>query len=285
METIRTIGELRSRLAGLRKAGKRIGFVPTMGALHAGHLSLVKMSRSVCDATVVSIFVNPTQFAPNEDLAKYPRTFDEDAKLLEAEGADIIFYPDASEMYPEDSSTFVTVDEVSKEFEGAIRPQHFRGVATVVSALFHIVMPDVAFFGQKDAQQVAVIKRMVRDQHFPVEIVVGETVREADGLAMSSRNRYLAPEDRRKATTLYRTLEAIESFMNSGYSLADAKLAGMKVFSDAAPDAVLEYLDFVHPETFQRIDSFNEAEEIVVVIAARMGSTRLIDNIILRPNT
>jgi pantoate--beta-alanine ligase len=285
METIRTISDLRKRIADLRKAGKTIGFVPTMGALHAGHLSLVGMSRKVCDVTVVSIFVNPTQFAPHEDFSKYPRPIEDDAALLEKEGVNLLFLPEASEIYPEGSSTFVVVEEVSKEFEGFVRPDHFRGVATVVSALFHIVMPDKAFFGQKDAQQVAVIKRMVRDQHFPVEIVTGDTLREADGLAMSSRNRYLSADDRRKATTIYRTLSAIESFMDSGYSLADAKLAGMKIFSEAAPDAVLEYLDFVHPETFQRIESFNEAEKIVVVIAARFGSTRLIDNIVLSPKT
>lgn len=285
METTRTIALLRSRIADLHRSGKTIGFVPTMGALHVGHLSLVRMSRSVCDATVVSIFVNPTQFAPSEDLAKYPRTFDEDSKMLEAEGADILFFPDAAEIYPEGSSTFVTVDDVSKEFEGAVRPHHFRGVATVVSALFHIVTPDKAFFGQKDAQQVAVIRRMVRDQHFPVEIVVGETLREADGLAMSSRNRYLSPEDRRKATALYRSLSTTSSFVEAGYSFADAKLAGMEVFAEAAPDAVLEYLDVVHPETFQRVDSFNSAEKVVVVIAARIGTTRLIDNIILAPTS
>ncbi len=285
MKTISTIADLRTELAALRSAGKTIGFVPTMGALHDGHLSLVKMSKSVCDITVVSIFVNPTQFAPHEDFSKYPRPIEEDAALLATEGVNFLFLPEASDIYPPGSSTFVIVEEVSKEFEGFVRPDHFRGVATVVSLLFHIVTPDKAFFGQKDAQQVAVIKRMVRDQHFPIEIVTGDTLREPDGLAMSSRNRYLSPEDRRKATTLYTTLAGIESFMDSGYSLADAKLAGMKVFSEAAPDAVLEYLDFVHPETFQRVDSFNDAEKIVVVIAARLGSTRLIDNIILSPKT
>ncbi len=281
MQRIEHISELRKVLRQEKAKGKSIGFVPTMGALHEGHISLVKMSKAECDVTVVSIFVNPTQFAPNEDLSKYPRTLEADCKMLEADGVDIAFIPTVTEMYPPGATTFVTVDGVTAGFEGVIRPEHFRGVATVVSSLFHIVSPDKAFFGQKDAQQVAVIKKMVHDQHFPLDIVVGETVRESDGLAMSSRNRYLSPEDRSKALSLSTALFKARDLVAGGGSFSEARNQGLQIFAEMAPDGLLEYLDFVHPETFTKITSFKESESVIAIMAARIGTTRLIDNVVL----
>ena len=287
MKRIERISDLRAELT--RHSGKSIGFVPTMGALHEGHLSLVKMSKTACDVTVVSIFVNPTQFGPNEDLSKYPRSIEEDCRMLESAGVDIIFLPTVAEMYPatfasfsvNSATTFVDVEGITDEFEGAIRPGHFRGVATVVASLFHIVSPKKAFFGQKDAQQVAVIKKMSHDLHFPLEIIVGETVREADGLAMSSRNRYLSAEDRKKALSLSKALLRIKELVAGGTSFDEARNQGEKIFSETAMDGVLEYLDFVHPETFTKISSFKDADSAIAVIAARIGTTRLIDNVVL----
>src|SRR5579863_6971285 len=194
MKICQTIEDMRATSRAVRREGKRLGFVPSMGALHQGHLSLVRAAEAHCGVVAVSIFVNPLQFAPNEDLAKYPRMFERDRELLEKEGVDILFAPGADEMYPPGAATFVTVEGLSEKLCGRSRPSHFRGVTTVVAKLFHVVEPDAAFFGQKDAAQVAIIRRMVRDLNLPVEIVVGPIVREADGLAMSSRNVYLDAE-------------------------------------------------------------------------------------------
>jgi pantoate--beta-alanine ligase len=210
MRIVSTIAEARGAVRALRTNGRSIGLVPTMGALHAGHVSLVRAAREQCDAVVVSIFVNPTQFGPNEDFAKYPRTWDADCALLESEGVDLILAPIATEMYPAGASTFVEVEGVSDRLDGASRPGHFHGVSTVVAKLFHIVSPDKAFFGQKDAAQVAVLRKMVRDLNFDLELVVCPTVREADGLALSSRNRYLSVEERRQALVLSRALQRVE---------------------------------------------------------------------------
>jgi pantoate--beta-alanine ligase len=281
MQIIRKSAELTEFSRAEKVSGKRIGFVPTMGALHDGHLSLVRESKKKCDITIVSIFVNPTQFAPSEDLEKYPRPLEQDIALLEKENTDILFLPSVEEIYPEGFSSFVTVDKVTDGFEGAIRPEHFRGVATVVSILFNITQPDIAFFGQKDLQQAAVIKRMVKDLHVPITIEVCEIVREKDGLAMSSRNRYLSPEEREEAKILSQTLAEVQADILSGLSIADSKLRGVKYFDSLKKKAVLEYVDIVHPETFQLADSFKQQEEIAVVIAAKIGNTRLIDNILV----
>jgi len=208
METLETIPAVRAAMATARADGRRVALVPTMGFLHPGHIALVERARAVCDVVVASIFVNPTQFAPGEDLATYPRDADGDRRKLEAAGCDFLFQPDSNEVYPDGFSTFVSVEGVSRLFEGAIRPTHFRGVATVVAKLFNIVRPDVAVFGQKDAQQVAVIRRMIDDLDFGIALEIVETVREPDGLARSSRNVYLAPDDRLRAVALSKSLEA-----------------------------------------------------------------------------
>src|SRR5881227_1773330 len=224
--------ETRSEARAAKLQGKRVGFVATMGALHDGHISLVRAAKAKSDFVVVSIFVNPAQFGPNEDLAKYPRTFEADRKKLEAEGVDLLFAPSVEEMYPDGAVTFVPVEGISDRLDGRSRPGHFRGVATVVAKLFHIAEPDVAFFGQKDAAQVAIIKRMVRDLMLPVEIVVAPIVRELDGLAMSSRNAYLSPAERKQATVLSRALQEVESTYRGG-ERSSAKLveAARRVFS------------------------------------------------------
>ena len=264
-----------------RREGKHIGFVPTMGALHEGHLSLVRAANSQCDMVVVSIFVNPTQFGPNEDFAKYPRTFERDCKLLEQEGVDLVFAPSVEEMYPQGAVTYVTVEGMSDKLCGRSRPGHFRGVATVVSKLFHIVEPDLAFFGQKDAAQVAIIKRMVRDLSMPVAIVVCPIVREPDGLAMSSRNAYLTPEQRKQALVLSRALRRVQQVFDRGERNA-AKLigAGKQVITEES-SVRLDYLEIVDPETLDCVEVARS--KTLVALAAFVGTTRLIDNVILCP--
>ncbi len=282
MQIAKTVSEIRALIAATRNSGKTVGFIPTMGALHEGHLSLVRLSKAECDTSVVSIFVNPTQFAPSEDLEKYPKPIEQDIALLEQENTDILFLPSKEEMYPEGASTFVNIEgKVAEGFEAAIRPTHFRGVATVVASLFNIVRPDIAFFGQKDLQQVAVIKKMVRDLHFPLMIKVGETVREADGLAMSSRNRYLSAEEREEALilsrTLYRMKENILSEKDFDLALEDAR----KLFDSLKKKAVLDYLNIIDPETFHPLKSFKTSQDLAVIIAAKIGTTRLIDNVLI----
>ena len=281
LTTINNISELRESLASSRKAGKTIGFVPTMGALHEGHLSLVRASKEECDLTIVSIFVNPTQFGPPEDFSKYPRTTGEDTDLLETVRADILFLPTPSDIYPKDASTTVAVGEIGTIFEGEIRPTHFAGVSTVVAILFNITQPDIAYFGQKDLQQVAILKKMTRDLHFPIKISVCATIRETDGLAMSSRNRYLSAEDRSESLLLNKTLNHVKTCVESGISLNDCILSGKKFFAEHAKTAKLDYLAIVSPETFQIPHSFNESETVGVIIAATVGTTRLIDNILV----
>lgn len=277
----KTVEELRERVIAAKRGGKSIGFVPTMGALHEGHLSLTKLSKKECGLTIVSIFVNPIQFGPNEDFSKYPRTIEQDSRMLEAIGTDILFLPDKETMYPTGAATFVTVNGVSDNFEGEVRPGHFQGVSTVVASLFNIVTPDVAYFGQKDAQQVAVIKKMVKDLHFPLRIVIGETVREADGLAMSSRNRYLSPVERERALTLSKTLFLVRERIREGKSFEEVLVEGKRFFAKTG-EISLEYLDVVDSETFARAASFKESESITALIAAKVGTTRLIDNVVIR---
>jgi len=271
---------MRCACRAARQAGKRLGLVPTMGALHAGHLSLVKAARASCDTVAVSIFVNPTQFGPNEDLAKYPRQFERDRELLEREGVDLLFAPSVEEMYPGGAVTWVTVEELSGKLDGRSRPGHFRGVTTVVAKLFHIVEPDVAFFGQKDAAQAAIIRRMVRDLNFPVEIVVCPIVREPDGLAMSSRNTYLDAQQRKQALVLHRSLVKVKQLVEAGErSAAKLTAAGREEFA-AESSVRLDYFEIVNPETLDPIADASEGA--LVAVAAFVGTTRLIDNVLLR---
>lgn len=270
---------MRAESRAVRRAGKRLGFVPTLGALHDGHLSLVRAARASCDVVAASIFVNPTQFGPNEDLAKYPRPFDRDRELLEPEGVELLFAPSVEEMYPAGAVTWVTVEGLSDKLDGRSRPGHFRGVTTVVAKLFHVVEPDAAFFGQKDAAQVAIIRRMVRDLNLSVEIVVCPIVREPDGLAMSSRNTYLDPEQRKRALVLHRSLMRIQKLAEAGEREA-AKLvaAGREEFAQD-PSVRLDYLEIVHPDTLDPVkDIFGGA---LAAVAAFVGNTRLIDNLLL----
>jgi pantoate--beta-alanine ligase len=252
-----------------------------MGALHEGHLSLMRAARSQCDLVAASLFVNPLQFGPGEDLAKYPRDFEGDRALLEKVGVDFLFAPGVEEMYPAGAVTYVTVEGLSGKLDGQSRPGHFRGVTTVVSKLFHIVEPDVAFFGQKDAAQVAIIRRMVRDLNFPVEIVTCPIVREADGLAMSSRNAYLDPQQRKSAAVLYRSLRRVQEQFDQG-ERRGAKLieAGKQVFTEE-PSVRLDYLEIVDPDTLDQVDGVSHTA--LVALAAFVGKTRLIDNIVLKP--
>ena len=260
--------------------GKRLGLVPSMGALHEGHLSLVRAAKGQCDVVAVSIFVNPTQFGPNEDFAKYPRTFDQDCVLLEKEDVDLIFAPSVDEMYPPNAVTVVTVEGLSNKLCGKSRPGHFRGVTTVVSKLFHIVKPDVAFFGQKDAAQVAIIRRMVRDLNLPVQIAVCPIVREADGLAMSSRNSYLNPQQRKSALVLYRSLMQVQKQFEGGEHNSAKLIATAKEVFAEEPSVRLDYFEIVDPGTLGALSDVSQPA--LVAVAAFVGKTRLIDNITLR---
>ncbi|MGH9545192.1 MAG: pantoate--beta-alanine ligase [Terriglobales bacterium] len=281
MKICHTIDEMRAASRAARRAGKSLGLVPTMGALHEGHLSLVRMAKTQCDSVVVSIFVNPLQFGPNEDLAKYPRNFDRDLELLEQEGVGFIFAPSVEEMYPPGAVTYVTVEGLSDKLCGRSRPGHFRGVTTVVAKLFHIVQPDRAFFGQKDAAQSAIIRRMVRDLNLPVQIVVGPVVREPDGLAMSSRNAYLDPRQRHSALVLNRSLVAVQRRFDEGEHKTRALIeVGRHTFAQE-PSVQLDYFEIVDPETLDPVDDFSRSA--LVAVAAFVGEARLIDNIVLGP--
>lgn len=262
--------------------GKRIGLVPTMGALHEGHLSLIRAARAQSDVAAVSIFVNPLQFGPKEDLAKYPRTFERDCQLLEAEKVDLLFAPSNVDMYPAGATTFVTVEGLSERLCGRSRPGHFRGVTTVVSKLFHIVEPDLAFFGQKDAAQAAIIQRMVRDLNFPVRIVVCPIVREKDGLALSSRNAYLDPQQRKQALALYRSLMQVQTLTETGERNAARLIeAGKQVIAEES-GVRLDYFEVVNPETLEPVADVSHGA--LVAVAAFVGATRLIDNVLLLPS-
>ncbi len=277
----------------IRRAGKRLGFVPTMGALHEGHLSLVRASRARCDVTAVSIFVNPLQFGPAEDLDKYPRDLAGDSAMLEKLGVDLLFTPGVEEMYPEtqvsvqtkdanlghQAKTYVTVEGLSDKLDGASRPGHFRGVATVVAKLFEIVRPDYAYFGQKDAVQCAVLRRMVSDLDMDVELVVCPIVRESDGLAMSSRNVYLTPQQRQQALVLYRALTRVQFAVDQGERDAEKLRAIGTAVMGEERGARLDYFAVVDPETLEPIA--NVARGALIAVAAYFGSTRLIDNVLL----
>jgi len=279
MKICRTVQEVRSASRGARMAGRKVGFVPTMGALHDGHLSLVRAAKKRSEVVFVSIFVNPTQFGPHEDFSKYPRTFERDCELLQSEGVDVLFAPAVDEMYPKGALTFVTVEGLSDKLDGVSRPGHFRGVTTVVSKLFNIIEPDLAFFGQKDAAQVAIICRMVRDLKSPVEIVVCPIVREADGLAMSSRNAYLNAGERKQALILRKSLLRAEELFRTGERRTSELVQAAQKFFAQDPSVRLDYFQIVDPDTLEPVDTISG--RALVAVAAYVGSTRLIDNTIL----
>src|SRR5437867_1925574 len=277
MQIFKTIREMRAACSLAKGGGQRLGLVPTMGALHEGHLSLIRAAREQCDVVAASIFVNPTQFGPTEDFDKYPRSFERDCEILEREAVDLLFAPTVEEMYPEGIATWVTVEGLSDKLCGKARPGHFRGVTTVVAKLFQIVQPDAAFFGQKDAAQLAIIRRMVRDLNFAVEIVACPVVREPDGLAMSSRNAYLDPQQRRAAPVLYRSLMKIQEVFQQGERRTQKLIdAGKRSIADE-PSVRLDYLEIVDPDTLDGAEEVSKTA--LVAVAAFVGSTRLIDNL------
>ena len=279
MQVLSTVHEMRAACRAVRKSGQSLALVPTMGALHTGHIALVRAARAQCDVVAASIFVNPTQFGPNEDFSKYPRTFEKDCALLEAEGVALLFAPQSEEMYPKGASTFVEVEGVGDRLDGRSRPGHFRGVATVVAKLFHIVGPHKAFFGQKDAAQVAVLRSMVRELNFPLDLVVCPTVRESDGLALSSRNRYLSAEERGRALVLSRALNVIAAAYGAGQKdVARLLEAGHSVLA-TEPDVRIDYLEIVNADTLLPLTE--AVPGALVAVAAYLGATRLIDNTLL----
>lgn len=282
MKLLKTIDEMRAFRTAMRQNGQPVGLVPTMGALHEGHLSLVRAAREKSDVVAVSIFVNPTQFGPHEDFAKYPRDLKSDCRMLEREHVDVIFAPSVNDMYPAGAVTWVTVEGMSDRLCGKSRPGHFRGVTTVVSKLFHIIEPDAAFFGQKDAAQVAIIRRMVRDLNMPVSVEICPIVRESDGLALSSRNAYLNPEERKKALVLHRSLQRVQKLFISG-KRDSAKLiaAGKKEFENQ-PSVRLDYFEIVDPDSLESVPLISK--RTLIAVAAFVGNTRLIDNILVDPN-
>jgi pantoate--beta-alanine ligase len=279
MRICETIEDMRAACHAARKGGKRLGFVPTMGALHEGHLSLVRAAKASCDLMAASIFVNPTQFGPKEDLAKYPRDFERDRDLLKQEGVELLFAPSVEEMYPAGAVTWVTVEGLSDKLDGRSRPGHFRGVSTVVAKLFHVVEPYAAFFGQKDAAQLAIIRRMVRDLNFPVEIVACPIVREADGLAMSSRNAYLDPAQRKQALVLHRALMRVQKSWEAGERYPPKLAAAGREEVAREKSVCLDYFEIVNPDSLDPVDDV--ANGALVAVAAYVGKTRLIDNILL----
>lgn len=277
MKVVKRIDEVRAAVQQAREAGKRIGFVPTMGYLHEGHLSLVDRAREMTDYVVMSIFVNPLQFGPNEDYDRYPRDLERDERLARQRGVDLLFAPDVAEMYPEPIKTKVHVADLSAPLCGASRPGHFDGVATVVLKLFNIVQPDYAFFGLKDAQQVAVVSRMVRDLNVPVTIVPCPIVREADGLAMSSRNVYLSAEERRQAIVLYESLQWAKDAIASGVRDWETLKRGVRERIAQKPLADIDYVDILaYPELVPPRGV--PGEQVLIAVAVRFGRTRLIDN-------
>ena len=280
MTIIHAVDEMQQTADRLRGEGRRIGFVPTMGYLHEGHLDLLRLAAGSCDVVVLSIFVNPTQVAPHEDLDRYPRNHERDCALAEREGCNIVFIPDAADIYPADDSTWVQVERLGEALEGRTRPTHFRGVTTVVAKLFHIVRPHLAVFGQKDAQQAAIIRRMTRDLHFGIEIVIAPIRREADGLAMSSRNTYLSDQERVQALALSRSLRHAETLYRQGERDAATLRTTVVDELNRSEGIDLDYVELVDPDSFRRMEGAVGTAALIAV-AARVGSTRLIDNCIL----
>jgi pantoate--beta-alanine ligase len=279
MQILRTVNELRAWSRAARGDGKTVGLVPTMGALHAGHASLMRAARTKCDRVAASIFVNPTQFGPNEDFARYPRTFDADCALAACEGVDAIFAPSVDELYPEGAATFVEVEGLSERLDGASRPGHFRGVATVVAKLLIAAEPEFAFFGQKDAAQVAVLRQMVRDLRLATELTICPIVREHDGLALSSRNIYLSAQERTQALALSRAINTVEDLVGHGQRNAATLMEAAEAVLGAEPLVRVDYIAVVDWATLQPVES--AVPGTLFAIAAWVGATRLIDNTIL----
>ncbi|MBI2815767.1 MAG: pantoate--beta-alanine ligase [Acidobacteria bacterium] len=278
---VRTIPAATEWVQRQRAEGKSIGLVPTMGALHEGHLSLVRRARQTCGRVIASVFINPLQFGPGEDYQRYPRDFDRDLSLLEREQVDAVFHPETAEIYPSPPLISVCAGNLGETLCGASRPGHFNGVTTVVAKLFHIIPADRAFFGQKDAQQLAVIRSMVRDLNFPITIEACPTVREPDGLAMSSRNAYLSPGERSNATILYRALQRAREMIQSGTRDAPNVEAKMREMIQSAPGAELDYARVVDRDTLAGLREIDK--EVLVAVAVQFGKTRLIDNMIVAP--
>jgi pantoate--beta-alanine ligase len=285
MQIVRSIDEMRQLRRTMRTTdpAKTVGLVPTMGALHEGHLSLVRAAKKRCGHVVATVFVNPLQFGPGEDFGRYPRTFDADCALLEREGVDVLFAPAADEMYPAGAETVVDLPQLGARLDGASRPGHFRGVATVVTKLFHIVHPCFAFFGQKDAAQVAVLRRMVRDLNFDLEIVVCPTLRDSDGLALSSRNRYLGSDDRQNALAISHALRHVEEAVAKGCAEAPHLRSALQEELKAAAGIRLDYAEIIDPHSLQPVEDLSVGA--LVAVAAWVGETRLIDNVLLAPVT
>jgi pantoate--beta-alanine ligase len=280
LKIFKTVREMQDVCEHFRCKGKRIAVVPTMGSLHAGHTSLIERARSLADIVVTTIFVNPTQFGPTEDFSRYPRNFEQDHSIAQKAGTDIIFYPDVAEMYPAGFGTIVEVEGVSNILEGAIRPGHFRGVTTVVAKFLNITKPHRALFGQKDAQQAFIIRKMVKDLNLDVEIILAPIVRESDGLALSSRNVYLHKTERQNALVLFRSLQHVEKRILQGErSITVLRKEMVNLIESGAPKQI-DYVAFVHPATFSETERL-EPPEILVALAVRFGSTRLIDNFLI----
>lgn len=278
MQIIRLPQKMQRKALAIRRVGKRIAFVPTMGALHEGHLGLIDLARKKADIVVVSIYVNPTQFGPKEDFTRYPRPFSRDAGLCKLRGVDILFAPE--NLYPQDSSTWINEENLSLGLCGGSRPGHFRGVCTVVGKLFHLVQPDIAIFGQKDAQQVAVIERMVRDLDFPIKIIRAPITREKDGLAMSSRNVYLTPAERAQAVILSQSLKSVKQLTREGKTPKQIVSAVRKMITQFAPVAKIDYIELRHSQTLETLTQIAPGKTLVA-LAVYFGKTRLIDNAII----
>lgn len=282
IETISSIDKIHLLTKKLRQEKKSIGFVPTMGYLHEGHLSLVSESKKNNDVTIVSIFVNPTQFAPSEDLTTYPRDLERDKKLLAELGTDYLFFPNVEDFYPDDFQSYVSVNEITKILEGEFRPTHFKGVTTVVAMLFNCVMPDNTYFGQKDAQQAAVIKQMVKDMKFDIKINVCPIIREEDGLAMSSRNVFLDEKERQDALVLSKSLKLAEELINEGERETKKILTEMEKLINSVDTSQLDYVSIVEVESFEITDRIEKNKNYYILIACKIGKTRLIDNKLLK---
>ncbi|MBA7667124.1 Pantothenate synthetase [subsurface metagenome] len=279
MEVTETIKSVRRLVKAARSKGNKIGLVPTMGALHIGHICLIEKAVKGSDFVVVSIFVNPTQFGPAEDFEKYPRSFESDLEICRKAGVDVVFAPSPQEMYKKENLTWVNVEKLTEPLCGRSRPRHFRGVTTVCAKLFNIVEPDVAYFGQKDAQQAIVIKRMVADLNMPLEIVVCPTVREPDGLAVSSRNKYLSEQQRKDATYIYKSLKKCESLVEAGTTDSKTIIGEMKQILNQVSSIEIEYISIVDAESLQELERI--AGKALAAVAVKIGSARLIDNIIV----
>ncbi len=279
MEVAETIQSIRSLIKAARANGKSIGLVPTMGALHIGHISLIEAALKKCDYVVVSIFVNPTQFVPGEDFEKYPRPFEADLDICKKAGVHAVFAPSPEQMYPEENITWVNVKKITKPLCGQFRPGHFQGVTTVCSKLFNIVAPDIAFFGQKDAQQAIVIRRMVADLNMPLEIVICPTVREQNGLAVSSRNKYLTEEQKQDAANIYKSLQECRRMIDVGVKYTSDIISEMNKILEQVPSIEIEYISIVDADTLENID--NISGKVLAAVAVRIGPARLIDNILV----